>query len=74
MKDSRVGIIDVRAVRAIRGRVLKLLDNLFLIAFSMERLTKNLGMFKFQILQWSSICLAVFFLRGWYRTFYESSL
>ena len=33
MKDSRVGIIDVRAVRAVQGRVLKLLDNLFLLLF-----------------------------------------
>ena len=40
MKNSRVGINDVRAVRAVQGRVLKLLGNLFLIAFSMERRTK----------------------------------
>ena len=36
-----VGILDVRAVRAVQGRVRKLLDNLFLIAFPMERRTEN---------------------------------
>ena len=40
IRDSRVGIIDVHAVRAIQGRVLKLPDKLFLIAISMERRTK----------------------------------
>ena len=33
MKDSRVGVLDVRVVRAVQGRVHKLLDNLFLVAF-----------------------------------------
>ena len=74
MKDSRVGIIDACAVRAVQGRVLKLLDKLFSIAFSMERRLKfgdgQLPKFSNRVL----ICLAIFSLRGWYRTFYESSL
>ena len=40
MKDLRVGVLDVRAVRAVQGRVHKLLDNLFfLVAFPMVRTT-----------------------------------
>ena len=34
MKDSRVRVVGVRAVRAVRGRVHKLLDNLFSVAFA----------------------------------------
>ena len=45
MKDSRVGVLDVRAVKAVQGRVLKLLDNLFLVAFypMVKRRTKLEG-------------------------------
>ena len=35
MKDSRARVVGVRAVRAVRGRVHKLLDDLFSVAFSM---------------------------------------
>ena len=40
-KRLTVGILDVRAVRAVQGKVRKLLDSLFLIAFPMERRTEN---------------------------------
>ena len=45
MKDSRVGVLDVRAVKAVQGRVHKLLDNLFLVAFypTVKRRTKLEG-------------------------------
>ena len=45
VKDSRVGVLDIRAVRAVRGRVHKLLDNLFLVAFfpMVKRRTKLEG-------------------------------
>ena len=74
MKDSRVGIIDVRAVRAVPYRVLRLLDRTFLIAFFDGTTTKLRGG---QLPNFSNgvlICLAIFSLRRWYRTFYEISL
>ena len=43
MKDSRVGVLDVRAVRAVQGRVHKLLDNLFLFAFFPGGKTTNIN-------------------------------
>ena len=45
MKDSRVGVLDVRAVKAVQGRVYKLLDNLFLVTFypMVKRRTKLEG-------------------------------
>ena len=45
MKDSRVEVLDVRVVKAVQGRVHKLLDNLFLVAFypMVKRRTKLEG-------------------------------